>query len=445
MLTVSIALAPVSAQASQSGSQTSSGNTNNMASMLSSAVSVVSMAAGALSMYNGIQQMSCCMQGCSGAGTKATGDKAKTDAAAKTGAEAVKVESAKRIVPEFFKRFPDSASLDGCPLLKGTSSQGKLNLMIQFFRPQRAEAGGCADAALAMATGGLMLLTGMMGMMGAKQAAKNADTSYNNAGGLGNYGSLGTSGVDSGTSGSSLNPNASGASGGNGTGNGVGTGIGSGSDGSNIAGAKIGNGSGAGQQPGIKVDPALLRNGKADVVMSKFEKQFGLDRDDFANAVAGGEDPRELLANAPKNAMSMADMNKATGAANNMSDSEKQSALAASELADIQKEFAANSKLGSDDNAYAAGGKAPASSPRKLSSETLDDLGLESTDVLGAASLVDPAVSPAIRDALQRREEELSKKSHVDTSLFEVVHRKYKEKYPMISGAGIKAGVGNAD
>ena len=206
------------------------------------------------------------------------------------------------------------------------------------------------------------------------------------------------------------------------------------------------SGSGAGQTPGIKVDPALLRNGKADAVMSKFESQFGLDRDEFANAVASGQDPRELLANAPKNALSMADLNKATGAAKGMSESEKQSALAASEMAEIQKEFAENTKLGSDENAYAAGsGKTTgASISRRLASETLDDLGLGEQELAGSAGLVDPSVSPAIRDALQRREDELSKKSHVDMSLFEVVHRKYREKLPMISGAGIKGGVGNA-
>lgn len=439
LVVVSLTLAPISAEATQTGSQTSSGNTNNMASMLSTGVAVLSMATGALTMAKGAQQMACCMKGCDGAGKEGVekkasndstskavadklADKAKEDAAADgtRGISSITVpggssgstptKPANRSEPEFQLRFPDSASLD-----KSFGATARLGLLVKLFRAPTVNASGCIDAALALATGGLMLLQGMMAMASAKQAAANADTSYSNAGTLGAIDQTG--GTMSGVPGS-------GAPGESKLGD------------SKLTGASATNGKST-----ISLDPAMLRNGKADVVMSRFEKQFGLDRDQFANDIASGKDPRELLANAPKNALSVADLNKATSAARGMSDAEKQDALSASELAEIQKEMAANAGFGLEDTSYNSAGKGSGASRKiaSLSSDALDDLGGDAMGGVVSAGLEDSSVSPEIKAALAQREEDLAKKSHFDTSLFEVVHRKYREKAKMISGAGIKA------
>lgn len=425
-VSLSLALAPLSADASQTGSQASNSGTNKMASMLSTGVGVLTMATGALSMAKGAQQMTCCMQGCDGAGkesvAKDAANKKTSDSVAKeladkalknnasdgaTGVSGINLpnaQPAKRVDDEFFRRFPDSASLD-----VNFGATARLGLLVKLFRaPTVTAGGGCIDAALALATGGLMLLQGMMALASARQAAANAALSDSNLGGLGAY-----------------DP-----------GSGVGTGTGGiDQSGTSTGGSKI---AGDGNKSAIRIDPALLRNGKADQVMSRFEKQFGLDRDQFAKDVASGKDPREILANAPQNPLSVSDMNKATTAARGMSDSEKADALGGSDLAELQKEIMANSSLGAEDTSYQAGKGSGAS--RKLasvSSDTLDDLGLDG-GASSAGSL--EGVSPEIKAALAKREEDLAKKSHFDTSLFEVVHRKYAEKARMISGAGIKAG-----
>ncbi|RYZ93933.1 MAG: hypothetical protein EOP11_27110, partial [Proteobacteria bacterium] len=170
LVVVSLILAPVTAEAadaSQTAAQNTSGNTNNMASMLSTGVAVLSMATGALTMAKGAQQMACCMKGCDGAGKKGVEDKTAQDAAAKLKGTSV-IESAikdsgvktstpaapgttgaNRWEPEFERRFPDSASLEN-----SFGAKANLSLLIRLFRAPTAQASGCIDAALALATGG---------------------------------------------------------------------------------------------------------------------------------------------------------------------------------------------------------------------------------------------------------------------------------------------------
>ncbi len=56
---------------------------------------------------------------------------------------------------------------------------------------------------------------------------------------------------------------------------------------------------GDGNSSGIKIDPALLRNGKMDGIYGDLEQKTGLNRDEFADAMANGADPLSLLANSP--------------------------------------------------------------------------------------------------------------------------------------------------
>ncbi|RYZ99617.1 MAG: hypothetical protein EOP11_19250, partial [Proteobacteria bacterium] len=91
LVVVSLTLAPVTVEAaeSQTGSQNTSGNTNNMASMLSTGVAVLSMASGALTMYKGAQQLACCTKGCTGAGKEGEATKAANDAKSKVDGNAL--------------------------------------------------------------------------------------------------------------------------------------------------------------------------------------------------------------------------------------------------------------------------------------------------------------------------------------------------------------------
>jgi len=56
---------------------------------------------------------------------------------------------------------------------------------------------------------------------------------------------------------------------------------------------------GDGNTSGIKIDPALLRTGKMDNIYSDLENKTGINRDDFANSMANGENPLSLLSNSP--------------------------------------------------------------------------------------------------------------------------------------------------
>lgn len=406
LLALATVVAPIPTYATQTGSQNDTSTTSKLASTLSSAIGVVSMAAGALSVAKGVQEMSCCMQGCStGAGSESNAKKASIDGAAKESAKSVK--GAQRVEPGLFKRFPDSAKAD-CPSMP---SLGRFSLLTNFLSPQKAVAGGCLDAGIAIATGGVMLLSGAMGLLSAMQASKNADAAAANAstlGALDGTNSVATATATNTTLGATT-PDGSGASG-----------------------------------SSIKIDPALLRNGTADSVMTAFENKFGIPRDQFAQSLASGKDIKDILAGAPDNPISTADTAKAMNAAQSMSASEKQSAIDGSQVGQMQKELAANTSMGSSENSYASGGSGRSSSSGKRAPASMDDLGLGDLGSEAAAGASGLDVSPTITNALAAAEDAKNQKSHFDTSLFEVVHKKYKEKTTMISGAGLNKGVAGA-
>jgi hypothetical protein len=150
-----------------------------MANNLAKATSVLSMAAGGLYIAKGVEELQCCSAGCTGSG--AASQKAKSDITEKSIESGKKINPAPR-APDFWKlRFPTEAC-------NGASGARGVLLLVDFFRPTKAEAlFGCLDAMLALATGGLMLLQGMMGMQAAMQAGKNAEHSLGNLGNLNSY------------------------------------------------------------------------------------------------------------------------------------------------------------------------------------------------------------------------------------------------------------------
>lgn len=382
------------------------------------------MAAGALSMAAGAQELACCAQGCmTGAGTGSTAAQQGLTNAAQGAASGISnggdakgsSQPAQRIPSDLPKRFPDSARSFQCPAPNG--------IVFQLFRSQPAQASGCADGVLALLTGGLMMAMGLMGMQGAQQAGANADQAYQNYGNLSGIPNM----IDPYKLNGPGNPNDP-----NNPNNPNTPGKPTSPNGTNLGGN-------SNSQP-IKIDPALLNNGKANEVMTKFEDKFGIPRNQFAEAVAAGKDPRDILANAPKNPLSPADVAKAMSGANNLSDAQKAAALDKAGLKEMQAEMLA--AMGDPANVYAGGGGGgKLSKPKSLS---LDDLGLAGAEE-AAADKDDLGLSPEVQAALAARELASQRSQEKDFTLFQLVHRKYREKTKMIFGYGVKDSPGVAD
>ena len=372
---------PSAVYGSQAASNGAAASTNNTANMLAKGIGVVSMALGGLTLGAGAAQMACCSSGCTGAGDKA--DK-NTDQ--------IKDQQDKAIerLPWENNGKPSGAILLG-PLFISKCQQNTFNIsnLFSLFQPTPIYAASvtpCLDAAIAMAKGGLMLLQGMMGLQAAMQAGNNAKVANANQQNMA----------------------------------GVGRGVLSGNSNNDV-----------------KIDPALLRNGTADSVMGQFEKKFGIGRDAFASAVQGGQDPRSILTKAPLNAISTSDMNKAIGDAQNLSEEEKKTAMAESDLEKIQRELAASLNGG-------AGGtpKKFMASDYKPSAAELDSLTLPEP---AAAPALDANVSPEIQAALAAREMDLQKEGITNSSLFQIVHKKYEERIKMIYGGVMPSSRGIAN
>lgn len=385
---------------------------SQLGQLASLASSVASSASGANGMLKGKQQMACCQQGCDGAGKAQQGEKAGIDAGAQSAGEAVKgslpsiqKQQDKGNGSGKIERKTSDLFASATPLCTRAPAHAKF--LLDLFRPQKVEAAaGCADALMSMATGAAQMLAGLLGMMAAQKNGKNAQTNGTN------YGNL-------------ANPATSIAAP------------------KQAAGADL-NG-GAGNNTGIQIDPALLRDGKAASIFSEFERNFGIPRDDFAKALADGVDPRQLLMNAPKNALTADDLNQAFAAAKNMSPEQRDAAVAAAGLGDMQRDLA--SKI---ENAAIAGGGGKSPTKYSSSSKELDDLGdmMGKTDEPQSGSLVNSDLSPELQAALANRE---SEQMRDNSSIFMVVHRKYQQKMRMIYGFDAYGksiggkGVANAD
>lgn len=412
----------------QAAAQGTASNTNNLASSLSKVSAVLSIAAGGVSMANGAAELKCCTMGCeTGAGATSVASELGLDAKANADAKTVE-ESANKSPPaqrqpiDFRKlRFPDEAR-NGCPTLPLRSSSPGILFLYELLQPPRAEAvGGCVDGLLALATGGIMLINGIMALKASSQSGKLANIASGN---MNNLSSLGANQAG----GTSPTPNSSGSS--------------------------LGSDVGGGTRDQIKIDPSLLRKGTANSILDKFEKKFGIGRDDFAKAVVNGKDPREIFKSAPKNALSNEDMNRAVREANGMTDVAKANALAGTELSQAQKELA--EKIGNGaagDPAYAvSGGGGIGGSTADSMKKRKGEAGQEDLDSLeGKNSISEMPVSPDVQAALDAKESESRRVAQADLSIFEVVHLKYREKSKMIFGFdpdandGKLRGVGNAE
>ena len=381
--------------------------------MLSTASAILSMAAGGLYMAKGAMDLRCCSSGASGCrdnSAAATNTQQNLQQQTQQNANQ-QIPQAGGNVPnsppggstitgrpngtnrqpiDFFKlRFPDEAG--NCPK-KIPLSPPSIFHLFELFSPPPARAGfsDCLGALITLATGGMMLLNGLLGMQAANRSGQLADSSTGN---MGNMATL---------------PEKTSAE---------------------KRVSKLGDSSG--NSSGIKLDPALLRTGRANEIMGQFEKKFGIGRDQFAKAIMDGEDPRKILNSAPKNPLSKADMNKATSSARNLSDADKAKGMADSGLADAQKELA--SKLGSDAYAINYGGGPSSSAASK--SRSFEELPLdEAPKNPQPAAAASEQLSPEVREALAEKEKQDRANGITDMTIFQVVHLKYRERCKMILG-----------
>jgi hypothetical protein len=409
VLSFAICFAPMVANAdpiTAVGSEAATGAGNTAASAMNNGLGAMTTAQGANSMAKGKQQMQCCKEGCDGAGKEATANKAGQDAAGQAGSQAVKPsfqapEAPKPLEPIQWKPSPSGAfNFHSIPratisFCSNASSTAQLSAL-KLFRPQRVEAAaGCNDAMMAMAQGAMQMLSGLAGLAAAMMGAEKAAKANSNAGNLSQIPNNGT-------------PPATPAV---------------------LGGASLANDTG--NTTPIKIDSALLRSGKADSIYREFEKNFGIPREDFANNLLKGVDPRSMLMNAPKNAFTAAELNQAFSAAKNMSQEQKDAAMAAAGLADLQRDLASKAAAAMTGEISAAGGK----SSNKSSSKDLEELDLSGLDgkTAGAAggSAGSNQLSPELQAALAEKD---SAQMRVGTSIFEIVHTKYQEKMRQIYG-----------
>ena len=366
---------PPPAPPSQQASQANAAKKSDLASNLSKAMGVISTAAGALSLYKGAQQLACCSSGCTGSGVDSQNKKNAIDKTSKGVSGFIKGTYQP---VDFERRFQNQAST--CPKLRFP--------FLRFLAPVQVEAaGGCADALLSMATGAMMMLSGTLGLMAAMKSGDNSNIADSNAGSMGAASSQSMSGQSN---------------------------------------------SGA-----IKIDPSLLHNVKADAVLGKFENQFGIPREQFAQSLLNGEDPRTLLMNAPKSAMSADDINKGYAGAGLLTDAQKKDALEQAGITSIQTDLAA-SVYGA--NAGAGGGKVSSYKPSK--NATLADLPelpqMPGSEEQAAAPV---PLSPELQAAITAAETQKKLDGLGEQSLFEVVHLKYQEKQNNIYGESGSRGV----
>lgn len=380
----SVALAAGQQQQSQQNTQ----KQNDSGNMLSKLVGVLSIAAGAMSIASGVKDLSAgAASSCMAPGTSALETATNQGLVSKGVQDATATQLQVPVVMRLQWK-----TLEGIKaVLRWMSSDelaevSRYSTKLSMVFTRKSHANACVQGAMSVAMGGMMVLMGLMGLQGAKKAGQNAVAAGANSVGM-----------------SSLNTKLDGTTGGN--------------------------------NAGIKIDPSLLRKGASSTLMKKFEDKFGIDRDQFADAVGNrGEDPRPILAAAPKNPISPADMNKALTAAQNMSAEEKAAVAAAM----------GTDKAAGEQYAYNTSGGSSMGGTKSSSSDLapLEPLApLPGAEVAALAPVgADLALSPEVQAALAQ--EALANRTNglANESIFQMVHNKYKEKYHMIYGSNAGQG-----
>jgi hypothetical protein len=177
----------------------------------------------------------------------------------------------------------------------------------------------------------------------------------------------------------------------------------------------------------IGISAADLRTGALGQAMDSIEKNYGIPRDKFADALQAGVDPKDLLANAPKNAppMDMLSKIEAGLAANNTSAKEAADRILASANAVSQAGGLPPTQATGDAALENAKGL---QAPSSTASEELDSLD----------AAIPMGVSPEVKAAMAARAAQLKaekeQRERHSWNLFQLVHNRYQKLETMLYG-----------
>lgn len=176
---------------------------------------------------------------------------------------------------------------------------------------------------------------------------------------------------------------------------------------------------GDGNTSGIKIDPALLRNGKLDGIFGDMEKNTGLNRDELANGLANGGNPLSMLANSPalkgKSIGSEGNLNKM------MDDTMSKGNLPGAE--DMMNQLG----LTEGDLASNGGGSRGPAAPSTPNIDSLFPTSAVEKPSSGNGVSSTLRVSPEVQAALD-------KNGITGRTIFEMVHNQYVKKTPLMFG-----------
>jgi hypothetical protein len=183
---------------------------------------------------------------------------------------------------------------------------------------------------------------------------------------------------------------------------------------------------------GIDIDDSFTRTGKSGLVFDEFENKTGIGRDALADGLKSGRSIADILAESDRLKKRGYDADKIASAMN----SSGASALGADEVMNklglTPEELAAMAGK-NDDSAYALGGSGGSRSPASTtaSATSLDGMfgagHTNSSATLEGFAGTAGSLSSEVQNALDRN-------GITDLSIFQMVHRKYKTKTPMMFG-----------
>lgn len=257
-----------------------------------------------------------------------------------------------------------------------------------------------------MAMGAMQVAQGLLGLLAAAAAAAQAGK------GQGNSNKMGTSGYDPASYQSTVG----------------GTSPTPGSPGGTTGTSGTGNTSSNPQT--VQLTPEALRTGELGTALTSVEKAFGINREDFLKALQNGVDPKAILANAPKNAMSLENLGKIEAGLAAMNAKNAENAVAginstgAGSLASVGGAGTGSAPTGASDSEK--GPRMPASTAPP--EDSLDDLNNP------ANANLSPEIKAALAaKAAQMKAEKEMREMH-GWSIFQLVHNRYKKLEPMLYG-----------